>query len=282
MIASLLQSNPSTQFDVFVLVPPNFAFHERMKQLNAPDRCVVHAITVDDDLVDDLMISGWIGRAAYYRLLADSTLPDDIERILYLDSDIIVAGKVDVLWETDLGSNIIGAVADANVELPVKRKLCMDEGDLYFNSGVMLIDLNRWRTFQVGARAVRFARDHVEMLTWHDQCALNYVLYKHVLELDPMWNVQTVEFYREERADVVNRARLIHFTGAWKPWRYQCPHPLAYKYRKILAKSPWRSYVPPDRTLFNVVRRWARRAIGGRAGARSAAQVSPLAKDVGR
>jgi UDP-glucose/galactose:(glucosyl)LPS alpha-1,2-glucosyl/galactosyltransferase len=263
LVESMLATNADCNFRVYVLVPTGFAHAERLNQLGTHVNCEIRLIEIDAALVGDLRVSGHITSAAYYRLLVGDVLPRDLKRVLYFDSDIVVAGDVLPLWRTDLDDHIIGAVADATPEEEHERvrRIVLTGGKSYFNSGVMLIDLEQWRAEDITGKALAFCRDYPDRLRYWEQCALNYVLAGAVLSLDVVWNMQNWHVGKAAaengRQSLFESVRVVHFT-ALKPWFYACRHPFADMYWKFLKQTPWSDYVPPDRTFVNIVKRQVR------------------------
>jgi lipopolysaccharide biosynthesis glycosyltransferase len=263
-ITSFLQTNRSKPVDIYILVPPAFSFSTELKQLERSGQCAIELVAIDPARIDRLLVSSHISIAAYYRLLMDAGLPTDLDRVLYLDSDIIILGDISPLWGTDLGGAVIGAAPDINDATEVKQKLGLSAESTYFNSGVMLIDLNRWREAAIGPKTLAYCRDHEETLTYWDQCALNSVLEGRVRVLDWSWNFQTAHLSlidESRRDETLANAKIVHFTTRFKPWMYRCIHPFAHRYWKILAQTPWRGYRPTDRTPANVAKRALRRLL---------------------
>ena len=89
------------------------------------------------------------------RLLLDRLLPPDVDRVLYLDGDTIVRGNLAELWQTDMGDAVIGACVEPTMDKQRKIALGM-ENVPYFNSGVLLIDLDKWRKQCTGQRIIQF------------------------------------------------------------------------------------------------------------------------------
>ena len=83
--------------------------------------------------------------SAMGRLFVGRLLPETVERVLYLDCDTVVAQPVMELWRTDLRGRLLGAVMEPTIYKAVKKEIGLTEKDMYVNSGVLLIDLKRWR-----------------------------------------------------------------------------------------------------------------------------------------
>ena len=163
------------------------------------------------------------GAAAYLRLLIPALVAGRYRRILYLDSDIVpIGGGIDQLLGIDMLGSVIAAVRD-NVQwrtpgrrVPENRKLGRPAAP-YFNSGVLLIDVERYQSERMLERCVQMLADSPEAVLRHDQSLLNLVLAGRWTELSPVWNWQytwSSRFF----ADLVE-PKFVHFIGPNKPWR---------------------------------------------------------------
>lgn len=197
------------------------------------------------------------------RLWVQEFFADDIDRVLYLDSDTVVLGSIAALWRVDLGGALIGAVDIPGSQQGV-NKLGMRAEDGYFNSGVLLIDLEQWRQTRALQTVLDYIDAYPERLVYTlDQDALNACFHARRKRLDYKWNA-IWPFYRQPVAlpltaaeiDRVRReARIIHFNGNLKPWSYFCDHPRKVEYDKYLRMTEWRDFVPEDRTVVNRCRK---------------------------
>ena len=148
----------------------------------------------------------------------------------------------------------------------------------YFNDGVMLIDLEGWRTQGIGARARALITAHPETLL-DQQDALNAVLQGRWLRLSPAWNVhQPVGHVHDwapegltkpELAQVLHDPDIVHFVGSSKPWDADCRHLYAERFLGFLKYTPWRRWTPTAmplvrRTLFQMLSRPHARMTGTR------------------
>ncbi len=123
----------------------------------------------------------------YARLLIGDLLPAGWDRVIYLDSDTITRHPLTELWTIDLRGNLLGAVRDDYV--PTWRQLGLNPGLPYFNSGVMVIDLDAWRRTRLGERAMRYLVEHRGQIRLFDQDALNAAAAGRWWQLDTVWNV---------------------------------------------------------------------------------------------
>ena len=125
--------------------------------------------------------------ANYFRLLAPRFLPLDLKKVLYLDSDMIVRRSLEELWKTNLSSYALAAVEDCFWR-PELNYVQMPANTKYFNSGVMLINLEYWRKHRVGERATQFVRENPDQVQYYDQDALNATLINCWVSVSAIWN----------------------------------------------------------------------------------------------
>ena len=194
---------------------------------------------------------------SYYRLLLPRVLPASLDRVIYLDSDLVVTGDLSELWELDVGSTSLFAVPElvaasslvsSQAGISLYRELGLPPGLKLFNSGVMLINLERWRRERVALRAMIYlevARDH---LRWHDQEALNAVLAGDWRELDPRWNVTMHLFRTRVRSAQIQESlqtpSIVHFNSAIKPWQPGFPFGFLEEFFHYLDMTPWSGWRP--------------------------------------
>lgn len=198
------------------------------------------------------------GRPHYYRCLLPDVLPAGTRRVVYLDADILVRGDLTALWQADLGGAPVGAVTDSlgSVARAVDRwrALGLDGDAPYFNSGVMVIDLDAWRTADSGWEAVRrCAADRAHLLAqgrWpqHDQYGLNVVFHQRWQALPRTWNYFTYLRHRP--------AKVLHFLGSsGRPGSRYCHPRYTLAFLGAVDRTPWRGWRPDS-----VQRGWLWRA----------------------
>ena len=246
MLASLFSHHQECSFQVFILVPSDFLEETASKIIASFNTNVrLEIIRVSNDAVSELKVDGHVTKAAYFRLRIGELLPATLKRVLYLDPDIIVTGDVTELFETDLLDFPFGAVPDLFVELyrrEIRSKIELSEGAHYFNSGVLLIDLPRWRSLNIGGRAITYCRSNRDAITFWDQCALNHAANGRFYVLDQKWNFQTNSVFQTESSARLHSAKIVHFTGKLKPWHFLCTHPLKHLYFESLKKTAWADF----------------------------------------
>lgn len=203
----------------------------------------IEEVAVDLDRVSHLTTSKLINRSSYARLLMGESLPAAVDRCIYLDSDLVMRRDIRELWDEDLEGHLIGAVPNTTDEEAAahKRRLGLDDAR-YFNAGVLLVDLKRWRAEHVGARAIAFAERMRDDLILHDQDALNATLHHEWKRMAWHWNVWIVDPTLTDDARAV-----FHYMGAPKPWQADFDLRFRDHFFEALDRTPfagWRPWNP--------------------------------------
>lgn len=206
-----------------------------------------------------------ISMATYFRCLLSDLLPETVERVIYLDCDIVVLHDLGCLWDTDLTG--VGAAAVEDMACDDLRRydtLCYPAEKSYFNAGMLVVNLAYWREHNVPKLCADYYRQYPERILFNDQDLLNSVLQDSKRLVDLRWNVQD-GFYRYRRmtdewrrkfAPALRDPYILHYTNR-KPWDYDSQHPLRQLYFDYLDLTPFKGQRPWHNPL-NVVRRFGR------------------------
>ena len=146
-----------------------------------------------------------------YRFILSDLLPS-LDRIIYLDVDTLVLSDLTELWRTDLEGKFIGVAKDELIIPNVAQKI-VSERKSYFNSGMLLMDLNLFRKYDICSDLIDFAVDIAEYCEYGDQDILNYYFIDGYKLLDTKWNCGRK--FLEDREKEVG---IVHFYGLEKPW----------------------------------------------------------------
>lgn len=174
--------------------------------------------------------------SAYYRISIPELFDDSVKKVLYLDCDMVVKGNVIDLWSSDIEGYHLGAVE--NLSGHTYRTLGIPQNE-YFNSGMLLINLDLWRRDNIPEEVFRFKVENPHRMGSNDQCALNGVLHERWKHLPLRWNHQKGlyrksrqldTFATEEIAEAIINPGIIHYIGKDKPWNRLRFHPLAGEY----------------------------------------------------
>ena len=249
---------------------------EKLERSIPPDRVELRWLGVEErrlaPLRRQLRPFDYLSIETYDRLLLGDVLPPELEKVVYLDCDVVLKHDLADLWDVELGDAYVGAVAELDPHggsvssangLRLFRELGLP-GDLkVFNSGVMSINLRRWRHEQLGRRVIHYLREAGDSVRWHDQDGLNSVVAGEWRELDPRWNVtmhvHRRGFPREEADRLVRDAYLIHFNTSIKPWHPGFPFPSRELFFLHLDRTAWKGWRPRPESRFPLLERLPRR-----------------------
>lgn len=205
-----------------------------------------HTVTAEDSAFKTAPVSAQYPREMYYRLLAAQLLPDNLRRILYLDPDILVINSLRPLWETNLKGNLFAAAAHTGkTELANNiNQLRLGTDHNYYNSGVLLIDLEKARKEIHAEELFSYVREHAKELLLPDQDILNVMYGRRVLEIDDsIWNYDARNYnnYLLRSAGVcdmdwvMENTVILHFCGRAKPWQKGYIHRFGILYKHYMA-----------------------------------------------
>lgn len=183
-------------------------------------------------------------------------LPDNIHKVLYLDGDIIVYDDLTELWNTDVkGYAVAAGQSILNKSIELIQKLGYDPKYGYFNSGVLLINMDYWRENHVVDLFVDYINKNMDNLRFADQDVLNPIFCDKRLELSIRYNFCTGfllnENYRVKfPADLIYEIDkwykspcIIHFHSNNKPWNSDCDNIYRWIWRKYRDETKWKGYL---------------------------------------
>ena len=189
-------------------------------------------------------------------------LPQELDKVLYLDGDLIVRHSLLPLRNTDLDEKAIAAISDASsglIEIYNRLKYPFDLG--YFNAGVLLVNLKYWREHQVLREFESYMERHEDSIKYHDQDVLNAVLCKQKILMPIKYNLQrgfllmkkNYDYWKAEReiAEALADPCIVHYTNKFKPWKiYQeNPHPFNSTWDKYQNMTKWKGIKYDCRTM---------------------------------
>lgn len=271
MLHSLFTANRGETFIVHFLHQPwaDPTPLQRLAALCERHGASLRASPVDRARLQGLPIEGRFPEEAWYRVLLAQLLPD-VDRAIWLDSDVIVLDSIRELWTLDLGNNVLAACPNAVLYTfaDMVRELGIADRRQYFNSGVMLLNLRQMRDEQ-SEHALREAADRYRRwIRFADQDVLNVMYHRRYLRLPLSWNVlahahvnvpETIRVHGEaEYRAAIAAPKIVHFTGlpGMKPWSYRCSHPQRDAYLRHRQLAGWPAPDYDDRSLRNsIVRR---------------------------
>lgn len=261
-VRSLILNHKSSKKIVLFVIDGGIKRFNKRKILNltSTSECNIEIefLKPDVERLKNMKVSGYATLVTYYRLLIPELLSDSIEKVIYLDCDLIVNKNLQPLWDIDMGENYVMAAQDLMTPyvsspygLANYKELGMPSDTKYFNAGVMVINLEKWRTNSISAKIIEYLEQNKEHVRWWDQDGLNAVLTDKWGELDTKWNRLVLK--EDVYDDLVNNSCIIHFASALKPWHFPYKHPTKDLFFQYLNMTPWSGWKPrePLRSIFN-------------------------------
>jgi lipopolysaccharide biosynthesis glycosyltransferase len=266
-IASLVEAEPDVEREIVLICEPDDVA-PGFDKLPAPLRERIKLLTLDFSRFDaKLAGKGRFSRAVFRRLFLDDILPTHFERIVTVDSDmLIVRPGLKRLESFDLGDKPLAAAYDMIFLMDFKgdalarqfqrsrRALGLAIATPYFNAGLMTINRAAWRAEKLTERVVKALRDEPERYPFMEQDALNATLKGSFAALSPRFNFMGDFFLLdlESRLEPI----VLHFVNAPKPWElglWRGEARFAEAYRAWFATSPW-----PDLAQSPAAPQWRR------------------------
>ena len=184
-----------------------------------------------------------INRSVFTRILMPELVPQSLDRILYLDADTLCVGRMDALWSLSLAGTPLAAAPEGEAQRKAAR-IGM-KGCSYFNAGVMLIDLARWRAQQLTVRTLAAWAEPGAGFPLLEQDALNEVLDGDFLPLGREY-VRMMDAFAPWDVDFSAQYTIWHFLNEGKPWiRYADPR-VRTPYWQVVRGSPWSDLTPSE------------------------------------
>lgn len=249
MLCSLFDNNESNLVNIHVLTKGlTQESEEKVTALADKYSRKLFIYNVNDEILNGVQFRKTrpLTKAAYYRLLISEIIPISIDKILYLDCDLIVLDDISEIFKFDLSNYALAATLD---DFPLtnqhRLQLNMEADQKTFCSGVMLINLKYWRENKVTEDLIKYAKKEKVEVHFHDQDVLNYLFKNKWFLLPPKWNriatdTKIREKYRYRKfdlADFYERPKIIHYANlSTKPWQ-RTFSPCRNVYRKYLVKS---------------------------------------------
>ncbi|HGY5237531.1 TPA: glycosyltransferase family 8 protein [Aeromonas salmonicida subsp. pectinolytica] len=187
-----------------------------------------------------------LNEVTYYRFAISHVL-QNIDKVLFIDADMIAVGDVSSLWSIEMGGAVVAVVSDhiLGYDKEKQQERGISSGK-YFNAGFMLMDLDKWRETNISEQALGLLIDN-NGFEHNDQDALNIILEKKTFYLDTKWNAQPNHLAQQD----VPMPVLVHFCGQEKPWHAYCVHPFKDHYLESRAETeyacePLQAYLDQD------------------------------------
>lgn len=185
--------------------------------------------------IDDTKLEGqkmtW-SKYTWFRIFTSEYIKENVDKVLYLDVDVIISGNIDELFKIDLTDKAVAAVPDIMTVYPhVIRKVGYDVNKGYFCAGVLLMNLDYFREHSLANKILDFALKNPERINFPDQDALNFICQDSKVNLPLKYDILRPFFtdskfivkFREEVLNALVDPKIIHYAGC-NPWKYESEH----------------------------------------------------------
>ena len=264
-IVSIFENNKDADDITIYIIEKKFTDDnkKKMKELaDKYDRKIILIPMPDINETEDLQLKKvkekWIFDS-YCRLFLDKLLPESVDRVLYLDGDVLNTGSLKQLWNMDLEGSCAAAVIDCLGE-KYYQLLGLSKEARYCNSGVILFDLAKWRKQEMDEKVRRYVHDNHGYVFFMEQTVFNAVMQGKIKILHPKYNtysmmqnlsyedllkLRKVERYysKKETREALERPVLVHMTSSFwvvnRPWCKVTNNSMKDEYKKYADLTPW-------------------------------------------
>lgn len=233
-IVSILENNRNANCTIYVLTNLlNEKNRSSFEYLAAYYNQKILITIISSEQFDKLKVRSRYPKSMYYRFILPEIIKED--RVLYLDCDIINKKSLEELYMTNLDGYAAAVIEDAQGDDVMLHNRIKYSGT-YFNSGVILMNLDYWRKNKIKDKLCKFIHDNPERCYYPDQDALNIVLENEVRFVPFNNNLQQPWYGSLEKitfsftkwgkvCDALKDPVLVHYTATNKPWFKECDHP---------------------------------------------------------
>ena len=257
-ITSLVHNNIGHDLIVHIvydeLLPEDMEKLQQMERLYRNLTLYFYQITSTEGMTF-VVPPGHITQAMYYRYLFADMLPETVTRLIYMDADIICKGDILPLWQLDLQGKVLAAARDYGENRSCDR-IGLKNGR-YFNSGVLLMDLTKWRQQKLAQKLFQWLEQvGGTKILWGDQDALNGVIDGEFVELPKNFNCIVIN---NTTLNEDLQAVIVHYIDYVKPWHsYYVDSNAKELYWQYVKKSLWSDLKPQDGKTVQTVMMTAR------------------------
>ncbi len=255
---SILENSPPTEKLVFHIIENgiNQENKEKILSLKSKYNTNINIYKLDNNKLKDYPVTGYLSQATYSRLFIPEIIPNEIEKVIYLDVDIICLGNIAKLYNQNLNNYPLGAVRDIKEKLVIEKYFLANLKS-YFNSGIMLINLKIWRKNNITKQALNFIEKNKNNLKYADQDVLNYLFKNNWQALDEKFNYQLHDkkIFSIKKNNIPQNTIIMHYVTSKKPWTYMYLSGTKKYYWQYLKISPWSDFKYPDKNWKNILKK---------------------------
>lgn len=247
-IKSILVNHPDSDISFYIILDDISEKNRNLLDEVTGREPLVHCyiIVVDSHKIAGLR-RGNIHESIWYRILLPELLPLEVNRVLYLDADTLVMGSIKELFSIDMENTAVAGCWDPlSFYEETFERLGYEPKLGYICAGVLLVNLNYWRKYNLVDEIIRYAKKNEAIIKMKDQDSINYVCRnrKYILHLKYAVMDCFLTKYKSagwfsisELKDCLKEPRIVHFAGN-APWKIEYAHRLFHddwqKYNMML------------------------------------------------
>lgn len=211
------------------------------------------------DKLNKYDIFSYFPLACYSTILLPTLLPNEIDKIIYIDCDTLITNSFKKLWDLDISHYYCAGVLDILYK-DVKKIIGIPDNYNYINAGFLYINLKKWREDNIEERCLKILEENHTKIRFADQDILNFAFNNNILILPPKYdlfcmfleiNYEDIQgmyglenyYSKEEIEKSIENPVLYHFIPSFlygKVWEKNINNPLYYKYKEYVDISPWK------------------------------------------
>lgn len=240
----------------------------------------INVIDVCDLNIPPILYNARWPKSAYTRLFSGILLPEEIEKVLYIDCDTIIVRNIESIYETDLKDKSIFAVKDCVGKL-YKKNIGMNESSAYFNAGVLLFNVKKLREQKIASKIQDFLVKYNGLMNYADQDILNGIFCHDIGVLPAEANSMAILYYfnfkeiikmrrpnnyysLEEIEIAIKDPIIVHFTTCMnflRPWYQGSKHPYVKEFIKYKNMSAWANKPLDTKVIYNLKEKFLARIL---------------------
>ncbi len=265
-IASLLENNKDIDEITIYIIDIGISYKHKQdlnELVSSYGHCLEFLVDLNVENITHTKID--VGRwhiSTFSRLFLLHVLPEEMNKVIYIDCDMIIRHSLKALWEMDMQETWCMSADDCRGKM-YRRDIGISEDLIYTNNGLMVIDLAAWRKNDVESKFIDFINKYHGDITYMDQGVLNGVLQpiKKVKLLPISYNAQTVcydlgydgiqvcrspvwAYSKEEFNEGISDPIVVHFTTCFmsgtRPWFKVDHHPYREEFLRYRSLTPWK------------------------------------------
>lgn len=257
-IASFCINNNFKNF-TFHIISKNLSFKtkEKFKNLAKKYFININIYNIDTNTLTKLPTQTHLPIATYFRFILPLILKD-INKLYYIDADIICLQNAQKLFSINLANNIIGAVPDLPWMNKKRNHALSLKKHVYFNAGMLIINIPKWNKFNVFDKVLKVIQSNPQKFRYLDQDALNLILTGHIQYINSRFNC--IDISSINKKDII----LLHFAAHPKPWNIAFPISKTCTdfnknlYKKYENKTPWKDTLPEQPKNYKEIKIYAK------------------------